>query len=74
VRGGGRYALHSHPPEEVDDEFCVTGRATEALDPGLRAEVARAYHDEVGARARRPYVKAWVYRDPLPLVPPTPNP
>ena len=44
----GRYALHSYPPEEVDDEFCVTGRATEVQDPGVRAEVAEAYHDEVG--------------------------
>jgi len=46
----GRYALHSFPPVEVDDEFYVTGRATEVQDPGVRAEVADAYHDEVGER------------------------
>ena len=27
LRRDGRYALHSFPPEEVDDEFVVTGRA-----------------------------------------------
>ena len=43
----GRYALHSYPPQEVDDEFCVTGRATEVQDLTVRAEVADAYHDEV---------------------------
>jgi hypothetical protein len=43
----GRYALHSYPPEEVDNEFCVTGRATEVQDLTVRAEVADAYHDEV---------------------------
>src|SRR3954452_22518956 len=29
LRRDGRYALHAFTPEEVDDEFCVTGRATE---------------------------------------------
>ena len=47
LRRDGRYALHSYPPEEVDDEFYATGRATELQDPAIRAEVANAYHDEV---------------------------
>lgn len=42
----GRYALHSYPPVDVDDEFCVTGRAAEVRDPSVLAGVADAYHDE----------------------------
>lgn len=38
----GRYALHCFPPEQVDDEFSVTGRATAAPDPDLRAAVSAA--------------------------------
>ena len=54
LRRDGRYALHSYPPVDsyppvkLDDEFCVTGRAAEVQDPSVRAEVADAYHDEVG--------------------------
>src|SRR4029453_17477663 len=29
----GRYALHSYPPEESDDEAYVTGRAVRVHDP-----------------------------------------
>ncbi len=47
LRRDGRYALHSYPPVEVDDEFCVTGRAAEVQDLGVRAQVADAYHHEV---------------------------
>lgn len=43
----GRYALHAFTPENVDDEFCVTGRAAEVADPDLRARVAAAYHARV---------------------------
>lgn len=32
LRRDGRYALHAFPPEAVDDEFVVTGTATEATD------------------------------------------
>ena len=32
LRRDGRYALHSFPPEEVDDEFVVSGTALEATD------------------------------------------
>lgn len=39
-----RYALHSFPPEDVDDEFYVTGRATVITDLAIRATVAAAYH------------------------------
>jgi hypothetical protein len=32
LRRDGRFALHSFPPEEVDDEFAVTGTAHEVED------------------------------------------
>ncbi|MBI2766856.1 MAG: hypothetical protein HYX53_13225 [Chloroflexi bacterium] len=40
----GRYALHSFPAEEVDDEFYLTG-TVEAIngDPALHDEVAAVY-------------------------------
>ena len=47
LRRDGRYALHCYPPEELDDEFCVMGRATEVADPAVRAQVAAAYHHPV---------------------------
>jgi hypothetical protein len=47
LRRNGSYALHAYPPEQVDDEFYVTGRATEVLDPTLRAAVAAAYQNTV---------------------------
>ncbi len=47
LRRDGRYALHCYPPEQVDDEFYVTGRATENDDPDRRAAVAAAYHAPV---------------------------
>ncbi len=36
----GRYALHSFPPEDCDDEACVTGRAVLVADPVRRARLA----------------------------------
>lgn len=44
LRNDGRYALHCYPPEDVDDEFCVMGRAVEVRDPDVWNEVAAAYH------------------------------
>jgi hypothetical protein len=44
LRRDGRYALHSFPPVEVDDEFYVTGRAVEITDPDAIATVRAAYH------------------------------
>jgi hypothetical protein len=44
LRRDGRYALHSYPPADGDDEFYVTGRAMEVEDPSVRAAVAAAYH------------------------------
>ena len=38
----GRYALHSFPPEAVDDEFLVTGRAMRNDDAATRAAVSAA--------------------------------
>lgn len=32
LRRDGRYALHSFPPDEVEDEFALTGTAHEAHD------------------------------------------
>ncbi|MFE9204088.1 pyridoxamine 5'-phosphate oxidase family protein [Micromonospora sp. NPDC007230] len=36
----GRYALHSFPPEESDDEAYVAGRAHPVTDPATMARVA----------------------------------
>ncbi len=36
----GRYALHSFPPEDCDDEACLTGRAVPVADPVRRARLA----------------------------------
>ena len=47
LRRDGRYALHTYPPVEVDDEFCVDGRATEVTAP------------EVRAQWRRPITRRW---------------
>ena len=33
----GRYALHTFPPEKIDDEFYVTGRARPVDDPAAIA-------------------------------------
>lgn len=38
----GRYALHSFPPEQVDNEFYLTGRATVSEDPAVRVAVSAA--------------------------------
>lgn len=43
----GRYALHAFLPEEVEEEFCVTGRARRADDPATHQRVAAAYHAPV---------------------------
>jgi len=43
----GRYALHALLPEEVEEEFYVTGRARRVNDPDLRRQVAAAYHAPV---------------------------
>jgi hypothetical protein len=40
----GRYALHAFLPAEIEEEFCVTGRARRAEDPAVRRQVAAAYH------------------------------
>jgi hypothetical protein len=37
----GRYALHSFPPEECDDEAYVAGRARPVTDPATVARLAR---------------------------------
>lgn len=43
----GRYALHSFPPVEVDDEFYVTGTARMVDDATTRADVTALYHATV---------------------------
>ncbi|MBM2616801.1 pyridoxamine 5'-phosphate oxidase family protein [Actinoplanes sp. LDG1-06] len=40
----GRYALHSYPPEENDDEAILTGRATPVRDPRVIADLALSLH------------------------------
>jgi hypothetical protein len=40
----GRYALHSYPPEDNDDEAYLTGRATHVLDPLVIGRLADALH------------------------------
>lgn len=39
----GRYALHSFPMEDVDDEFYVTGTAVAVHDAEVEAQVDAAY-------------------------------
>jgi hypothetical protein len=48
LRRDGRYALHSFPPAENDDEFAVTGRAMEVSDPDIRARIDAAYQNDAG--------------------------
>jgi Pyridoxamine 5'-phosphate oxidase len=38
----GRYALHSYPPEESDDEASVTGHAVPVTDPRIITHLAGA--------------------------------
>ncbi len=40
----GRYALHTFPPEEGDEEFYCSGCAKLVSDAQVRAEVVAAYH------------------------------
>ncbi|MGX6605404.1 pyridoxamine 5'-phosphate oxidase family protein [Micromonosporaceae bacterium Da 78-11] len=40
----GRYALHSYPPEESDDEAYLTGRAIPVIDPLVVTDLADALH------------------------------
>jgi hypothetical protein len=39
----GMYAIHAVQPEEVDDEFYLTGTARRIEDPDVRAEVEASY-------------------------------
>jgi hypothetical protein len=39
----GRYALHTFPPQAVDDEFYLSGRVTRVEDQSLRERCAAAY-------------------------------
>jgi Pyridoxamine 5'-phosphate oxidase len=45
----GRYALHSYPPEDNDDEAYLTGEAVRVQDPRVIADMALSLHasDEV---------------------------
>lgn len=49
LRRDGRVALHSFPPAEIDDEFAVTGRATEVVDSSTRMVLEAAYQNEASA-------------------------
>lgn len=50
LRRDGRFALHAFPPEEVDDEFVLHGRATPVVEPDgdLRDRLAAATTAAVG--------------------------
>jgi hypothetical protein len=39
----GMFAIHAFPPEEVDDEFYLTGTARQITDPAVRKEVEAVY-------------------------------
>jgi hypothetical protein len=39
----GRYAMHAFAPEEVDDEFCITGTAVAIESGSLRQTLAGAH-------------------------------
>ncbi|MFT7645569.1 MAG: hypothetical protein ACI8Y4_000299 [Candidatus Poriferisodalaceae bacterium] len=43
----GRVAIHSYPPEDTDDEFCVTGSAVRIDDATIRARVDGDYQVDV---------------------------
>ncbi|GLY07261.1 MULTISPECIES: pyridoxamine 5'-phosphate oxidase family protein [Actinoplanes] len=40
----GRYALHSYPPEDSDDEAVLTGHARPVTDPEIVARLSAALH------------------------------
>lgn len=42
-----RFALHSYPPEQLDDEFAITGRVVRIDDMGRRAEVQQHYRNPI---------------------------
>jgi len=56
----GRFALHSMPPEQVDDEFYVTGRAVRQRDSDLYARVFAAYL-AMGAFGSGDAEHSWLY-------------
>jgi hypothetical protein len=43
----GRFALHSFPPENVDDEFALTGIAVKVEDPARRADAQQHYRNPI---------------------------
>jgi hypothetical protein len=43
LRRDGRMAIHAFPPEEIDDEFMLGGRAVEVSDPAVVAAVRDAF-------------------------------
>jgi hypothetical protein len=43
LRRDGRFALHTMPPDDRDDEFCCSGEAIAVDDPALEAEVLEVY-------------------------------
>jgi hypothetical protein len=47
LRRDGRYAMHSFPPADTDDEFYLTGTAVEITDTATRARVTGAYVNDV---------------------------
>src|SRR5256714_13544963 len=48
----GRYALHSYPPEDTDDEAYLSGRARRVTDRDTGPPLARAMLGEAGGYMR----------------------
>lgn len=46
LRANGRFALHSFPLEDADDEFFVAGHAVAVDDPDHRARIAAVVGEE----------------------------
>ena len=47
LRRDPRYAMHTFPPEAVDDEFTIAGSVREVGDPSLRASVEARFRREI---------------------------
>ena len=77
LRRDGRFALHSFPNPEVDDEFYVTGRAVRVDDQAVRDVVYAAYTATGAFTSNDTLFELWLERvlhakyGPRPSWPPT---
>jgi hypothetical protein len=72
----GRYALHSFPPEQTDDEAYLAGRATPVTDPGQVRDLAIRFGASVQVdwRLFELSVEVAMVGHPRPVAPPAPAP